>query len=326
MMTIAYGCYNLDENDRLLSSSGGIYPLIAKEILKMGGVIYAACYDNNLDVVHKRITHMDDIKDSQGSKYVVSSLESTFNNVLKEINNGKRVLFVGTPCQCSGLNSLIHIKKANRSLLILVDFVCHGIPGKVPWNAYKKSLESNGKQLISVNMRNKSTGWSNGDYSWREEYSDGTYSIIERRNAPYLKGMLANLYIRPSCFECPFKGIERQTDITLGDYWGVWNHLPNLDDNKGTSLVLIHTETGKQLFQSLTNKINYSDANIEKAIEGNSCLIQSTKYNPKREEFFKRLNMGQDFTTIIDELTKVSFSERFKRKVKKTLKTVLFSH
>lgn len=321
MITRAFACYSLNEEERSHSSSGGIYPLIAREVLRNGGVVYAACYDNNLDVAHKLIENIDGVLDSQGSKYVQSSLSTSFRSIISRLNDGEEVLFVGTPCQCAGLVSLTNETKTPRSYLHIIDFVCHGVPGRVAWNGYKKSRSIDGNIIDSINMRDKSTGWTNGNYAWKETMVNGETTVTPRRQNPYMKGMLANLYLRPSCFACSFKGINRCTDITLGDYWGVWDHLPEMDDNKGTSLVLVHTEQGMRLFEGIKDFIKIADADIERAIKANSCIAEATKYNIKREEFFDRLNSGEDFITIVDDLTKTSLISKVKNKMVKLVRT-----
>lgn len=319
-MIKAFACYNLNEEERSGSSSGGIYPLAAGEILKKGGVVYAACYDSQLDVVHRRIEDINGIKSSQGSKYVASLLSDTFRDIARDIQNGRKVLFVGTPCQCAGLHSFLRQKGIERSSVILVDFICHGVPGKKAWEAYKESLSKKGQKLTAVNMRDKTTGWSHSEYAWRFTTEDGRETVVPRRQVPYMKGMLANLFLRPSCFECMFKGTERCTDITLGDYWGVWDLLPEMDDNKGTSLVLIHTANGSVLFDEIRDRIKCMETDPQKAGERNACLSLPTSYNPKRKAFFARLNQGEDFIDLVGDLAKDSLIRRIKQAIKKSLK------
>ena len=320
MNTKAYACYNNNEKVRLSSSSGGIFPLLASSIINKGGVVFAACYDNNLNVKHQKIDKLEDIFLGQGSKYVCSTLGDTFQQIKDIIKQEKKVLFVGTPCQCAGLISFLGLNNIERKNLIIVDCVCHGVPGKVSWDAYKKSLEKQSFILRSVNMRDKCSGWTKGSYSWSLSDEKGHVIIMPKDKNSFMKGMLSNLTIRPSCFDCKFKGIDRTTDITLGDYWGVWNHLPEMDDNKGTSLVLIHTIAGMELLNKIRSNITLADAVVEKAIKGNSCIVKSTKFNPKRKEFFLRLNNGEDFILLIKELTMKTIKEKVKIKFVSLLK------
>lgn len=132
--------------------------------------------------------------------------------------------------------------------------------------------------------------------------------------------MLANLYIRPSCFECRFKGVERNTDFTLGDYWGVWTHLSYMDDDKGTSLVFIHTPEAYAIFESLKMSIKWAEADLKKAIEANACIITSTIPSVKREEYVEKMNKGEDFISAVNSITKVHLYEKIKNKIKNKIK------
>lgn len=323
MVTKAYACYSNIVTSRSKSSSGGIYPLLASSIICEEGIVFAACYDDELNVFHRKIDTLEDICLSQGSKYVSSTLGKTFQYIKEASEKGKNVLFVGTPCQCAGLLSFIEMKKLNKEKIVVIDCVCHGVPGKVSWEAYKNSLAKKGFMLSKVNMRDKSTGWTKGNYSWSLTDKNGCVIAMHKNKNSFMKGMLANLTIRPSCFSCRFKGVERKTDITIGDYWGIWNHLPEMDDNKGTSLVLIHTEQGLELFNRIRDKITMAEAVIDKAVKGNVCIVESTTYNPKREEFFTRLHNGEDFILIIEDLTSLGVKEKIKIKIKSLLKAII---
>lgn len=315
----AYACYNLDEEERMTSSSGGIYPLLAKQVLNDKGVVFAACYDDNLCVKHECIKDLDMLRSSQGSKYVASSLGNTFKDVISMMEKGRMVAFVGTPCQCAGLESLIKEKRADRSKLLLIDFVCHGIPSRRAWEAYKESMKKKEPELATVNMRDKTSGWSRMNYSWKWRTKDGAEVVEPERNVPYMKGMLANLYIRPSCSYCSFKGFNRCTDITLGDCWGVWNFLPEMDDNRGTSLILLHTDRGTEYFKRIQNFIRKLEIDINSAVKYNPCLVQSTPFNAKRKEFFERIKKGEDFEKVVNDLTKINVLEKTKRKIKRII-------
>ncbi|MDE5834662.1 MAG: Coenzyme F420 hydrogenase/dehydrogenase, beta subunit C-terminal domain, partial [Ruminococcus sp.] len=141
-----------------------------------------------------------------------------------------------------------------------------------------------------------------------------------QRKVSYMKGMIANLYLRPSCYECRFKGTERQTDLTVGDYWGVWNLQPEMDDNKGTSLILLHTEKGKSLFNEIASSLTYKEAELEEAVKANPCIAVSVKRPKKRDSFFEQLEDGKDFEKIVHHLTKVNIFRRVYRKFKKLVK------
>ena len=317
--TDCYACYNLNLGERMKSSSGGIYPLLARTTISNGGIVFAVCYDDNLDVVHKKITSLSEIPASQGSKYVSSKLGDTLKAIVDAAKDGQ-VLFVGTPCQCAGLISVLEASKVNRENVTIVDCVCHGVQSRVAWNLYRQSLVRSNKTLQSVYMRDKSSGWSKGNYSWMETMTDGRTIITPRREVPFMKGMLANIYLRSSCYNCCFKGVERRTDFTLGDYWGVWNHDPDMDDDRGTSLLLVHSDKGRKILKGLEGQFKFKLIDADDAIQGNSCIVRSTPCSNKREEFFRRIEKDEDFIAVVDDLTKESLFIRSKRTMKRIVK------
>lgn len=313
----AYACYNKNDEERIYSSSGGIYYLTAKKIISENGIVYAACYDG-LDVAHRRIDKIEKILPSCGSKYQPSKLNDTFRQIKEDLKSKKKVLFVGTPCQCGGLLCYI----GNNNNLFCLDFICHGIPSKAAWRSYLKQINKKEK-LVEINMRDKTSGWTRYSYSWKMRYLSGKEHTILSREICYMKGFISDFYLRPSCYECRFKGINRGTDITMSDYWGVWDIQPEMDDNKGTSLILIHTEKGQKLLTDIKENLVIKEAFLEKAIQYNMSIVRSANRTEKRKLFFKQLQNGEEFEKIIEDLTKDSFKTRIIKKSKNLFKKFL---
>ena len=138
-----------------------------------------------------------------------------------------------------------------------------------------------------------------------------------------MKGFLRDVYLRPSCYNCKFKKINRIGDITVADFWGIENILPKMDDDKGISLIVIHSEKGKQLFDKLSEKMILNEVNLNEAIKYNPSMISSVKYNEKRNEFFLDLNSGENLTNLIRKYTKISFGKRVKNKIKSIIKKLI---
>ena len=319
MDTRVYACYNRNDEIRAMSSSGGIYYLLAREVLCKGGVVFAACYDG-MDVVHKRIDDENELLDSMGSKYMPSELGDTFTAVKNELTSGRIVLFAGIPCQCGGLLSYMNICNANRTNLITVDVICHGVPSKKAWRSYCNSLKDTGFNLTSVNMRDKSSGWKN--YSWKLTDTKGKSKTQLHGDNPYMNGFVGDIYLRPSCSNCRFKGVERKTDITLGDYWGVNRVQPNMDDDKGTSLVFVHSAAGQRLFEAVSDSIVRTSTLVDQAVSHNPSVVTSSVASDKRSAFFQRSAEGEDFCEIVGDMTKKPISVQIKRKVKNMVKKV----
>ena len=319
METLLFACYNKNKSERLMSSSGGVYPIIAKKVLDNGGVIFAVCYDSQFETIHKKIENFEEIKSSQGSKYIPSKLNDTFKEIKSILKDGRLVMFVGTPCQCGGLISFLGEMKDN---LICVDFVCHGVPSRRIWRNYLNGyVDSN--NLNTLNMRDKTLGWSHYNYNWKFTFNSGEEKVIPQSEVKYMNGFTRDYYLRPSCYECRFKGIERCTDITLGDYWGVWDVHPDMDDNLGTSLVLVHSQKGLDLFDSVKNSLIRKETSVENAVKCNPSIISSAGKNNSRKEFFGKFNDCEDFNITFESVSKVTFAKKIMRKSKQLLKKVL---
>ena len=312
-MTKLLACYNKDMKIRMNSSSGGIYYPLAKKIISDGGVVYGACYEGT-NVYHRRINSMDKIKPSCGSKYQPSILEDTFRKVRIDLQNGLTVFFTGTPCQCEGLCSYV----GSSDSLYCADFICHGIPSKKAWRKYLLSMKKHGINITSVNMRDKSSGWQ--EYSWKLTDSNETEYIQTYSENAFMKGFLSDIYLRPSCYECFFKGIDRKTDFTLGDYWGVQRIQPELFDNNGISLVFIHSEKGLKLFDGIIEEIYCFDAPLHKVVETNPSCIYSNHKPIRRKEFFEKIDEGYDFIQLVNDMTKESTLKLLARRVKNMIK------
>lgn len=314
----SYALFNKNEKIRLESSSGGIFSILAEYVINNHGSVYGAAFDEDFNVKHIKITSLQDIELLRGSKYVQSKINDIFKSIKFNLKNNKIVLFTGTPCQIAGLQSFLQKKYDN---LILMDIVCHGVPSPLVWQQYINELEQNYKQNIkSIYFRDKSTGWKKYSVKFlfdKDEYKNFGFKDI------YMKGFLNDIYLRPSCYNCNFKGIERVSDITVADFWGIEKVLPELDDDKGTSLIVIHSKKGKQLFDKLSEKMISNDVNLNEAIKYNPSMISSVKYNGKRKDFFLELNSGEELINLIRKYTKISFEKRVKNKIKLIVKRLI---
>ncbi len=293
----AYACINKEEETREKSSSGGVFAVLARKVLRKNGVVFAVKYDKDLNAVHYRIDTELELEPAYGSKYLQSKPGTTFRKIRELLSDGRLVMFVGTPCQCAGLLGFLQKPQEN---LVCVDLFCHGVPsGKVLRN-YLETLDN--KQIRSINMRDKSSGWSGYNYSWNIVYEDGTSRCIGQRDVNYMKGFVGDLYLRPSCYACRFKRTGSGADITLGDFWGAWNVIPELDDNKGISAVLVHTDKGRELLSSAEEMMSMVPADAAEIARYNPSLVKSAVKTDKRDEFFRRFLRGEKTDVLIREL------------------------
>ena len=317
--SIAYGGWNTNEEIRKNSTSGGIFSAIAKYIINNNGVVCGAIYDENFKVVHDIVDNMEDLKKINGSKYVQSDMKENFRKIKQILNEGRLVLFSGTPCQVSGLNSFLGKEYEN---LYTCDIVCHGVPSPKVFEKYKKELELKNKgKLISINFRDKVSGWQG--YSFSAKFDNNKKYIINFNQNPYMRAFLGDVDLRESCPTCKFAKLPRYVDFTLGDFWGVNNCYPELNkDDKGTSLILVYTEKGQKLL--LQNKdIFVKECDLDKAIKGNPSIIEHKPANKNRNAFFKEIEQ-EDISKLVDKF--IPKSNLFKRifiKLKIKFKNIL---
>lgn len=316
----AYACYNNDETIRLQSSSGGIFTLLAEKILSQGGVVFGASFDENFNVVHTKAETIAELSKFRGSKYVQSDINTTYKQAELFLKKGIKVLFSGTPCQINGLSNYLRKEYDN---LLLVDFICHGTPSPLIWNNYVKNKEIDFQSRPEkIYFRHKNYGWKRFSLSF--SFKNNTEYLKDLHEDTFMKGFLSDLYLRPSCYRCTARGEHRASDITLADFWGIQNVLPELDDDKGTSLVITNTLKGTEIFKSIQDNMIYQTVDLDQAIKYNPSYLKSVTPNKYREKFFNEYNLVP-FDVLIQKYgsKKRPLIRRILSKGKKILKTIL---
>lgn len=279
---ITYGCYNKNEKIRQKSTSGGVFYILCEYIIKNDGVIFGAAFDEEFNVFHDYAETIEDCEKFMGSKYVQSVIGDSYKKVKKFLDNKRLVLFSGTPCQIAGLYAFL---KKDYENLYTQDIVCHSVPSPKVWNDYKTYLGvGNEKRIININFRSKESGWENSSTNIIFDNGDSLSGFYSQNE--YIKGFINGLYSRPSCYNCSFSKISRESDITLGDFWGVNTFYPELFDNKGTSLVMVNSVKGKQLFIYAKKYLKFKTVKISKAIWYNSAVVSTLDFNQNRSAFF----------------------------------------
>lgn len=319
--TVAYAAIHKDESIRMESTSGGVFSLLCQWIFDRGGIVFGAAYANDFSVEHRCVRSMDELTILRTAKYAQSRIGNSFQDVKQYLNDGKWVLFSGTPCQVGGLRAFLG-KEYER--LVLVDLVCHGVPSPAVWSQYidyRSKIDALGAAPTTINLRSKETGWLG--YSVNFGYDSGVHYSVKRSEDPFMRCFVGNLCLRPSCYDCQFKGISRASDFTLGDYWGVWSQLPDYNDGKGTSLVLLHSDKAKVTWKEIASQMRYREVNPEMAVSENPSAIQSSTPHPYREVFMARY-MQEGFMELVDELLpplpktqSLTLQQRILKKVKR---------
>ena len=264
-----YAAWSLDDNVRMNSTSGGIFTELAKEVIGQGYSVVGARYDSKNTVVHDLIDKVEDIPLLRQSKYVQSDMSG-----IREKMKNKKVMFVGSPCQCASVEADIKI-----------DFVCRGANSPKAYRSYLQMLKSQyNSEIIRVWFKNKTYGWHK--FSTRVDFENGKTYLKDRSQDLYMLGYIRhNLFILDRCYKCKFKGFPRPADITLGDFWGVRKEF---DANKGTSLVIINTEKGQELFDKLD--IYKTDSTLEEAVRQNPSIIKPPPKGQKSDLFMMLLD------------------------------------
>ncbi len=316
----AYACINKNEHTRIESSSGGIFSLIAEAVIDKGGVVFGAAFDDSFNVIHICVENKKELSRLMGSKYVQSDIRDTYKRAEEFLKQNLLVLFSGTPCQISGLKAYLGVDYDN---LILLDLICHGVPSQKVFNIYLNELQKNCDCSITsetkIQFRDKISGWYG--YSVSVKFDQNNIYCKNKSDDIYMKAFLNNLSLRPSCYNCHCKSIYRQSDITLGDFWGIKKLHPELFDNKGTSLVLINTDKGERIFKAISDSIQVIKVDLESAIKRNTSVYKAPKMPKTRTKFMKSLDTV-DFKTNVETCTKSSFIIKIKRFIKRGIKYV----
>lgn len=278
-----------DESIRLESSSGGIFTILAEKILDDGGVVVGVTQTAPTRFGHIVVDNKADLEKLRGSKYVQADTGFVYREICTHLKFGKKVLFSGTPCQVAALYAVLGRSIYNN--LYTIDVVCYGTPSVKVFEKYVAELEhKKNDSLQKILFRDKKKGWN--QYSLTHFFKSGEKFSISNTRSLFMNTMLSNICSNLSCAKCHYRKLPRIADITLGDYWGVAEYHPTMDDNKGTSVVLLNTEHGKVFFDSISNSINQCESKLDYAIAGNPRIVQSTTPHPKRKDFFEFLNQN----------------------------------
>lgn len=318
-----YAGINNDTDIRLHSSSGGIFTLIAKHILQKNGVVFGACFDEQWNVVHRYTETEEGLSRFRGSKYVQSHIGESFLQAKRFLDQGREVLFSGTPCQIAGLKNFLRKPYQN---LLTVDVVCHGVPSPKVWQKYlnesvckvyhirQSSSFSLADKITNINFRSKENGWKT--YHVRIEYQNGTDDSIPAAKNTYIQAFLSDLSLRPSCYVCPAKLHYAQSDITIADFWGIDRLHPEMDDDKGCSLIIVHNDQALSLLRSMDCLLK--EQNLDEAIAFNPSIIHSVK-EPVNRKFFYMMLDKNSFAFSYKASTSSSLLMRIIRKIYRQL-------
>ena len=311
-----YAVKHRSDEIRMKSSSGGMFTAVSDWILEQGGTVYGAAFDDDFKVCHRRATTKAERDAFRGSKYVQSDLNGVFSQVKNDLACGRAVLFSGTPCQAAGLSLFLARTKADTGRLYLCDLVCHGTPSPQIFSDYlTEAKRKYNSEIQLLTFRYKPAGWRTQavriDFCSRKFYQSSVADDI------YYSLFLPNIILRPSCYHCPFASLRRPSDLTIGDFWGIEKSMPEFEDEKGVSLVLVHTQKGKRLFQSVEGKLEARPLRPEQGMQWN--LRKPSVPSPKTDAFWADYRK-HGFEFVANRYAQGGIKGKIKSGIKKALK------
>ena len=306
--------YKNDSSDILKeSSSGGAFTELATCIIEQGGVVYGAAFKDDWSVHHICIDNIEGLKKLRGSKYVQSNIEDCYIDAEKKLQKGRMVLFTGTPCQVDGIKALC--PKGSEEHLVCMDIVCHGVPSPRVWNDYKAYVEQkyHGK-IEKIDFRNKER------FGWSDHWETVTINGKEHDSQVYMKMFYEHTFLREACYVCPYKNLQRISDISIADAWGVEAANPEFDDNRGVSLVLINTQKGEKWFLDSMQGCDFKECALEKYMQ--EPLKGPFKKPDNTENVWKEYN-EVSFGKFVKNHYKEPFLSVVKRSLKRKIKDMI---
>lgn len=315
-----YICQNKDNDIRFDSTSGGVFSALAQYVINRKGYVFGAEFDDQWSVFHGYGQSIDDLKRFRGSKYVQSCMGDAFKEVRLLLENDNWVLFSGTPCQVEGLKKFLN-KEYEK--LITMDIVCFSISSPGVWKMYLKHLVRTEKVDLSkvkcIKFRDKTKyGYEYTLMTFYDENGKELYSSGPESNQ-MLRSFVSNTATRPSCYECKFKKVNRVSDFTAWDCYNVYKYEKQLDDNKGTSHLMIHNKKAEGMLEELSKYLSLKPVDKDAAIASEPAMLESATASDMRVDFFDSLSKGHD---VFDEFFKDTTKIRIERMLRSALSSV----
>ena len=277
---------NKDDEELRHSASGGAFVAIAHHVLREGGVVFGAAYNESLHVGHIKVENISELIKLQSSKYVQSNTEATYSEVKTLLKDGRKVLYSGTPCQIGGLYAYLGKEGQNENLLT-IDVICHGVPSPALFEKYLDWLGGEmGGKILFYDFRTKVSGWGLGYKSKTKTKTKTKTGVLD----PYYYHFLKGHTYRESCYRCQYSQKNRVADFTIGDYWGIEKEHREFYSTKGVSVVLLNTEKALAMRPLLDNLFYTIDSTFEKAVKENHNLNHPTERKAIRDHIYDGMN------------------------------------
>lgn len=315
-----FAAYNKDEEVRLDSTSGGLHSALADVMYNEEAYVCGAVYNKDHTVSHLVSHDKQMLPQIRSSKYLQSLMLGEYKEIRSLLRNGEKVFYCGTPCQ---VHALYNFLGKDYEKLITCDFICRGVNSPKVFLKYMDMLEKRYCSKASgIKFKNKKFGWHN--FSMRVDFENGEQYCEDRWHDLFFIGYLqCGNFSRPSCYDCQFKGFPQKSDITLADFWGIENIDSSMDQDKGTSLVMVNSDKGMELFNAAKDQLVWKEFTIDDARKGNPAMDSSLKPVAKnRDAFFKALE-EMPFDKVAAKFFPLpTFSNRMKAKIRRVARGI----
>lgn len=285
-----FACVANDDSLLMRSSSGGLFSVLALDVIRKKGIVFGAAFNERMQLKHISVDKEEELSKLCGSKYLQSDVSGCYLKVKTFLDEGRYVLFCGLPCQIDGLSHYLGNKHSER--LITVDILCKGAPSPGVFLTFLAYQEKKFRaKITNVNFRDKSFGWGNAVICIH--FENGLIVKKTLTQTSFGAAFSTNLIMRESCYQCRYRGLQRVGDMSLGDYWGIRGNSKFYSEKaKGVSFLSVNTSKGADLFADILMSINYEPADISNAVLNNSALRTSGYANKKRARFFRSFKIN----------------------------------
>ena len=289
-----YAAWHKDEEIRMSSSSGGAFTALAEYVLVQGGVVFGAAYGENMQILHAGVESMDELKRLRMSKYAQSKVGDAFRTVKEVLNNGRIVMFVGTPCQVAGLRAFLHKDYDN---LLAVDIICHGVPSILFFQTYLKWVESKYGKVENINFRDKRKGWYD---ALRVIKVGNCERVLKGTDDNYWVAFNNNNNLQHCCYGCSFQSFPRVSDLTIADFWGVGKNIAfghKEEIEKGVSLIVVNNPLKQHFIKDAAERMYIEQRSLEEAKVGNNTALTESRCPAARATIYQDLQT-MDYDTF----------------------------
>lgn len=305
------------KNNEILyhSASGGVFSAVGQIILNKGGIVYGACYDQNMKVIHSKAENVKELIKFRSSKYVQSSQDMIYVDIKRKLLENRWVCYSGTPCQVSGLKKFL---EKDYPKLVTVDVVCKGVGSPEVLRQYVELLENKYRSRIKgMNFKRKTYGYHSSTMS--VDFINGKTYSCGGITDPMMRSFRANICLRPSCYNCRFKGTNRVSDLTIFDCWHYSNLSGKKDNDKGHTSVLVHSSKGKNILRLCENIMEIEPIDVNDAIKLDGTMVNNIVQSHGLRHDYMLILKEKGLLEAINSTIPVSNMDRLKDNVKKYL-------